>query len=151
MDKPTQEKPDKAQKRRGGQPGNRNGRGNMRHGLRAGTLPRDARHIENRLNGFRRQLEDAVLACKGEVSIPDAACIQTALRWERHACLAQRWLTKQWEEMKPTEALAFSREISKASAERDKALKMLELNRDVLSDQWAILDATVEEETKDDD
>ncbi len=106
----------------------RNNRNAIRHGLKSGSLPKDCRYVENRLNDFRRKLEDAVLAAKGELSIPDAACIQTALRWERHANLAQRWLTKEYDELKPMDKLHFSREISRASAERDKALKMLELD-----------------------
>ena len=147
MSETAENKPEKAEKRRrGAPPGNRNGRGNLRHGLRAGSLPADAKFIENRLNSFRRQLEDAVLAVKGEVSIPDAACIQTAIRWERHACLAQRWLTKAYDEMKPTDRLTFSREISRASAERDKALRLLGLDTEQET-PWAGL--TLEEEDTD--
>ena len=70
----------------------------LRHGLKAGQLPADAKYIEWRMNDFRRQLEAAVLDAKGCVSLPDAAYVQTAMRWERHAALAQRWLTKQHDE-----------------------------------------------------
>jgi hypothetical protein len=115
------------QGRSGTPKGNQN---NLRHGLRAGQLPKDAKYIEYRLNAFRRTLEQAVLVIKGEVSIPDAATIQTALRWERHGCLAQRWLNKKYAELKPTDLLQFSREIARASTERDKALAMLKLDRD---------------------
>lgn len=103
----------------------------LRHGLKAGQLPKDAKYIENRLNAFRRMLEQAVLDGRGEVNIPDAAYIQTALRWERHACLAQRWLNKAGDTLKPTDKLTFSREIAKASAERDKAVAMLNIGKDV--------------------
>lgn len=115
-------------RKRGGQPGNRN---NLRHGLKAGQLPADAKYIEHRMNHFRRQLEGMVLDAKGEVSLPDAAYIQTAIRWERHAALAQRWLTKQHDELKPEQRLAFSREIARASAERDKAIAALDLERQI--------------------
>ncbi len=116
---------------RGAPKGSRNGRGNIRHGLRAGSLPKDARYIEVRLNLFRRHLEDAVLAAKGGVvDIPSAAYIQTAVRWERHASLAHRWLTKQYDTLKPLERLQFSREIAKASSERDKAVAALKLEHD---------------------
>jgi hypothetical protein len=101
----------------------------MRHGLRAGQLPKDAKYIENRLNAFRRQLEDAVMADKGAVSLVDAAAIQTCIRWERHAALAQRWLTKAGDTLKPAERLHFSREIARASSERDKALTPLALEK----------------------
>lgn len=109
---------------------------NLRHGLRAGQLPKDAKYIENRLNAFRRQLEAAVFEAKGEVSLVDAATIQTCLRWERHAALAQRWLNKQYAELKPEQRLTFSREVARASAERDKALATLKLDT-ATHDPWA--------------
>lgn len=118
--------------------GNKNGRGNLRHGLRAGELPKDCKYIETRLNAFRRKLEDCVLASKREVNVTDAAYIQTALRWERHAALALRWLTKAGEALKPADRLHFSREIAKASAERDKALSMLQLDAPP-PDPWAAI------------
>ncbi len=102
----------------------------IRHGLKAGQLPKDAKYIEYRLNAFRRTLEQAVLGARGEVTIPDAATIQTCLRWERHACLAQRWLVKAGDTLKPEQRLTFSREIARASAERDKAIAALKLDRD---------------------
>lgn len=121
------------QRRRGGRglPG-RSGpaRGNqnaLRHGLRAGQLPKDAKYIEHRLNAFRRTLEAVVLNLRGEVNIPDAAYIQTCVRWERHACLAQRWLVKAGDALTPDQRLTFSREIARASAERDKAIAALQL------------------------
>ena len=129
MSKAPNNSPDNGQKRLGAPPGNRNARGNIRHGLRAGSLPKDARYIKVRLNGFRRKIEDVVLAVKGEVSIHDAACVQTAIRWERHACLAQRWLCKEWNTLKPADRLTFSREIARASGERDKAIAALDLNK----------------------
>ena len=131
MTKTSNNSTDKVKKPRGAPPGNRNGRGNLRHGLRGGSLPKEAKYIENRLNGFRRTLEDAVLALRGAISITDAACIQSVLRWERHACLAQRWLTKEYKTLKPADRLTFSREIARASGERDKALKMLDLDKEV--------------------
>ena len=109
----------------GAQPGNRN---RLRHGLRCGQLPKDAKYIEIRLCKFRQRLEDAVIDTRGEVSLVDAAAIQTCLRWERHAALAQRWLTKAGETLKPTDRLNFSREIARASSERDKALAALKLD-----------------------
>ena len=99
----------------------------IRHGLKAGRLPKDARYIEYRMNAFRRELEAAVLEAKREISLTDAAYIQTAMRWERHAALAQRWLTKQHKELTPEQLIQFSREVARASTERDKAIASLEL------------------------
>ncbi len=114
--------------RSGAARGNRN---RLRHGLQAGQLPRDAKYIEVRLNKFRRLVEDAVIEMKGEVSIPDAAHIQTAMRWERHAALAQRWLKQSYDELSASERLNFSREIAKASTDRDKALRGLKLGTEL--------------------
>jgi hypothetical protein len=119
---------DKAHKvgaQRGAPLANRN---HLRHGLKAGQLPSGAKYIEVRLCKFRQVLEDAVLAVREEVTIVDAALIQTCIRWERHAALAQRWLTKSFDVLKPIERLHFSREIARASAERDKTLRALELD-----------------------
>jgi hypothetical protein len=100
----------------------------IRHGLVAGKLPKDCQHIEIKMNALRRTLEDAVMAAKGEVNLIDAACIQTAVKWERHGALALRWLTKEAANLKPVERLTFSREIARASTERDRALAALALN-----------------------
>lgn len=126
-------------KKRGGQKGNRNA---IRHGLHAGKLPPDLAFIENRLNEFRRRLEDKVIAERKEITLQDAGVIQTVLRWERHATLAQRWLTKAANELKPIERLNFSREVAKASTERDKAIAMLKLDRDAKHDLVASLYST---------
>lgn len=115
--------------------GNRN---SMRHGLRAGKLPHDCQHVEIQCNLLRRQLEDAVVTARGEVTLLDAANIQTAIKWERHGALALRWLRVQGDQLKPTDQLTFSREIARASTERDKALAALKLDRDAKD---GILDA----------
>jgi hypothetical protein len=108
----------------------RKNRNSIRHGLKASQLPTGCKYIEVRLNSFRRQLEDGVLAAKGAVSMVDAACIQTCMRWERHAALAQRWLVKAGDSLKPVERLKFSEAIAKASSERDRALQALKIERD---------------------
>lgn len=111
-------------RQRGAQPENRN---NLRHGLKAGKLPADATYIENRINKFRRSVEDAVLMERGDVGVSDAALIQTALRWERHASLSHRWLSEQWTSLSPLDRMKFSKEIALASSNRDKALEGLKL------------------------
>ena len=70
------------------------GNGNaVRHGLTVGRLPKGAAYIARETAKFRGALERAVMdKTGGDVSLVDAAAIQTAIRWERHALLAQRWL-----------------------------------------------------------
>ena len=53
----------------------------------------------------------------------------------------QRWLNKKYAELKPADLLEFSREVARASAQRDKALQMIGLDRDQVRDAWAVLDA----------
>ena len=113
-------------------------RNNLRHGLKSGQLPPGAKYIEHRLNALRRTLEDALIALNGEVTINNAAHIQSALRWERHAALAQRWLTKQYDELKPADRIKFSESVARASDCRDKAIRALNLDRD---NQDNVLDA----------
>jgi hypothetical protein len=110
----------------------------IRHGLTCGKLPPNCQHIEIKINGLRRTLEAAVVAAKGEVGLVDAACIQTACKWERHGALALRWLVKAGDTLKPTDRLTFSREIARASAERDKALQALGLDQPDDDRPWII-------------
>lgn len=101
----------------------------VRHGLSSGKLPQGAAYIARLTHELRRSIEDAVIALKGEVSLIDAATIQTAMRWERHALLAQRWLRHEAKQLDPQTRLAFSRDVARASESRDRALKALGLDR----------------------
>lgn len=99
-----------------------------KHYMRAGKLPKCMKYIETRINGFKRHLEALVLDARGEVTVTDAAHIDTAAKWERHGCLALRWLRTEGENLKPSEKLSYSEAIAKASMNRDKAIEKLELN-----------------------
>ncbi len=130
--KPATKKPAKAdlpKRKPGGQPGNRSP---FRHGLTGtGKLPRKLAYIECRLNNFRRLLEDAVIADRGrDPDVTEASIINTALKWERHGALAQRWITVSYDELKPDQLINFSREVARASAERDKSIKQLNLSQE---------------------
>jgi hypothetical protein len=114
-------------------------RNNTRHGLRAGQLPKGAAYIKRECDVLRREIEQAVADVHGgSVSLYHAALIQTCIRWERHAMLIQRWLRLESDTMDAATRLAYSRDIARASAERDKALLTLGLNA---SDSRSIIDA----------
>lgn len=101
-----------------------------RHGLTIGAkLPAGAGYVARTTGQFRTALESAVVAAKGEITLIDAASIQSAVRWERHALLCQRWLVKEAAELSAGDRLAFSREIARASSERDKCLDRLGIDR----------------------
>jgi hypothetical protein len=111
----------------------------VRHGLKAAKLPKDAKYVEHQLNRLRRELEAAVVDAKGEVSLTDASIILTAVAWQRHGALSQRWLRIKGDDLKPEQLIAFSREIAKASSERDRAIAALELNAKRDTD-WGVVD-----------
>lgn len=101
-----------------------------RHGLTVGSkLPAGAGYVARTTGQFRAALESAVAAAKGEITLIDAASIQSAVRWERHALLCQRWLVKEAATLSASDRLAFSREIARASSERDKCLDRLCIDR----------------------
>ena len=99
-------------KRAGAKKGQRGApRGNdnaARHYLKAGKLPPTMAYIEKRVNAFRRHLEDAVGKAKGEVSIVDAAAINSALKWERHGILCQHYLRHNEETLSVDQFLKYS-------------------------------------------
>src|SRR5690349_7819310 len=70
----------------------------LRHGrysrrvIPSGGLPPGCGYIRRVSNQLSRQLESAVIAVHGEITLVAAATISTACRFERHAQLAQKWL-----------------------------------------------------------
>jgi len=121
-----------------GSPATMNG---LRHGMRDGKLPKGCAYIEYRLNSLRRQVEAAVVETKGEIGIVDAAAINSILKWERHGLLAAHWLRKEAEKLSPSDRLRFSEAIARASDNRDKNIRALGLDRDVVRDAWSQIDA----------
>ncbi len=91
-------------------------------------------YIENAINSLRRQLESAVVECKGAVNIPDASLIDSAAKWERHGRIALHYLRRKGSELTPADCLRFSEAIAKASDARDKAIRLLQLDRDTTHD-----------------
>lgn len=98
-----------------------------RQRLALGKLPTSLARCERAANAFRRALEDAVELAHGRIEFAAALSINTAARWERHSLLAMRWLREHGERMDDAQRLAYSREIARASTERDKAVERLKL------------------------
>jgi len=100
----------------------------MRHGLTAtGKLPLSCMYVGRHIGKFRRDLEQAVMIARGRVTVSDAAAITCACRWERHALLALRWLTEEYEKLSVDDRLKFSGESSRATSARDNAIARLGL------------------------
>jgi len=124
----------------------------LKHGLRTlslGTMPKGASYVGQLSCRFRRDLEAAVMAIKGEISLMDAAYINTACRCERHALLAQRWLRHNAHEMTHDQRLNYSKEIANASMSRDKALGKLGIDK--RQDDFKTLYATAQNVSKPED
>jgi hypothetical protein len=100
----------------------------IRHGLTSGRLPKGCKHIVRYVATLRRELESAVVQAHGEIDLTSAAYISSAVRWERHALLAQRWLCEG--ELDADQRLNHSREIARASTERDRCIKALNIGKD---------------------
>lgn len=111
----------------------------IRHGMLAGKLPKKLEWVEKKANAFRRRLEAAVEASRGEegISLTDAAVINTATKWERHAMLAQYWLREQEATLSAGDRLRFSEAIAKASDNRDRNIRSLGLDAKPLA-PWVI-------------
>ena len=125
MNEPTKDDPPRDKKKAGGQPGNNN---SVRHGLLSGKLPPKLAYVEKRTNALRRQLEALVEAKRGDISIVDAAAINSICKWERHACLALHWLRTEEETLSASDRLKFSEAIAKASDARDRSIAKLKLD-----------------------
>jgi hypothetical protein len=105
-----------------------------RHGMRGSKLPSECKFIELRVNNLRRQMEEAVLAVKGEINIVDAAAINSILQWERHGALAAYWLRKEAKTLSAGDRLRFSEACAKASDNRDRNIRQLGLDHDKAED-----------------
>lgn len=99
-----------------------------RHSLVLGNMPQSLKKVERLACAFRRELEAAVVAEKGHITLLDAARIQTATRLETTCMLARRWLLEALADLREAERLAYLREINRASVERDRTLRALGLD-----------------------
>ncbi len=112
---------------------------NIKHGLRMelNRLPPGCGRIRKARDEMRQALEAAVVEARGTVGAYEAAIVQTACRWAAHGALAARWLRFAFDELSHAERLAFSREVCKASNERDRCLEKLGLGKP--ADPWSFL------------
>ena len=132
---------------RGGGPpiGNQNA---MSSGLRASSLPRSARFIEDQTRVFRRAMRDAVQERTGApATLFEEALLLSAVRHETRAQLAGRWLRIEGEKLDVEKRLALLKTISDASDQRDRCLQRLGLDRKAGSDPWASINAYTPQDT----
>ena len=97
--------------------------------LTVGRLPEGFGNIGNAVKRLRKLIAEGVVESGRDMGIYEMACIQSACRWEQHGLLAQRWLRLESKTMSASDRLNYSKQIAKASTERDKCLRNLGLDR----------------------
>jgi hypothetical protein len=103
---------------------------NLTHGMRATTMggtPAGASYVGRLSRHLNRELEAAVEAHKGKLSLVDQCHINAAVKWERHGLLATRWLKLHAAEMTHDQRLNYSREIARAAESRNRSISALGL------------------------
>ncbi len=115
-------------KKRGAQPRNKYA---MRHGLQSAMLPDGCGFITKQSSTFRRAVESAVIATRGQLGVYETALIQSASTWYVHGLKARRWLRVAFNELSNDQRIAFSREEARAFSERDRILKQLGLDQSI--------------------
>jgi hypothetical protein len=116
----------RTRRKRGAQPRNKYA---MRHGLQSGMLPDGCGFITKQSSTFRRAVESAVLATRGQLGVYEVALIQSASTWYVHGLKARRWLRVAFDQLSNDQRVAFSREEARAFSERDRILKQLGLDQ----------------------
>jgi hypothetical protein len=98
--------------------------------LNLGELPGTLRGQLSTARKYRRDLELAVAATKGEVNLWDAHLIDECTKAECHASLCRYLLRDRWERMSENDIMTASREILKAVGVRNRAFAKLGLDQD---------------------
>jgi hypothetical protein len=133
---------------RGGAPlGNTNA---LRHGLTCGSDPEP--YITRLTTSFRQNIEAAVIAALGSITVAAASDIQAACEWENHRIKVRRWLKEAADKLTIEQKVNLSREAARAASERTKHLKALCIGSPAKRSMWAVLDAQArdaESETQD--
>jgi len=123
-----------------GKPGNLNAVKTGRHSraLVVGKLPKGLTYVTKRLRTLKKRLEATLIACKGSIELTDEVAIQTALRWEIAAAVAQHTLSNA-ADLTSDQRVSYAQAIAKASAERDKSIRLLKLSAADAAPPWANL------------
>ena len=113
-----------------------------RHGIQLSRLPAGCAFIHRRASQLRTALERLVIEQRDEVTVGELATIGTAATWAIHGMLCARWLEKAGESLTHAERLGYSREVARASTERERAIGRLGLEKPRDRDPWSVLDET---------
>ena len=101
-----------------------------RYALTIGQMPKRFIRVQRAVCIFRRHLEEAVTMVHQRIGPYEASLINSASLWQRHALLSNRWLMSSLDDLTASEKVHYSREVARASSERDRCLRALGLSRD---------------------
>lgn len=118
-----------SERKRGAPQGNTNA---LQAGLRAKKSfvrgKTGLQYADRRLIHLERWCMDSVTARDGECSLTLAATIDSACRWYAHALRVQHWLRHEINDLNPEQRLKYSEAIARACDNRDKHIRLLELD-----------------------
>jgi len=97
--------------------------------LTVGELPLKLNKVKVEARAYRRSLEEAIIEVRGEVSVTDAHAIDTAAAATIHAGICRWLLREKLPTMNANDVLACSREMLRAKEARDRAVRLLKLDR----------------------
>lgn len=114
----------------------------VRYGLLIGTMEAGTGYVTKTLFSFRRAVVDALERQPGRtIGVVEAGLIQSALRWERVALLAQRYLRRESDKLDAAQRLAYLKATAECSSRRDSCLEKLGLQPGKPFDPWSIIDS----------
>ncbi len=120
-----------------------------RRRLVVGELPPKMIAVKREGRKYRRELEQAVIDAHGEISVTQSHLIDTATAATIHAGICRWILRNKVESMSAAEIMTASKNIASAKADRDRAVKQLDLDKPPQA-PW-LFDAHNTEETYADD
>lgn len=98
--------------------------------LNLGEMPKTLYRQTVYARKYRRDLEAAVEAAKGEINLTDAHYINEAAAAEMHGSICQWLLRERMPSMSNNDILTCSRELVQAKRTRNRAMEKLGLDRD---------------------
>ena len=116
----------------------------LRHGARLsrlslGNLPKPLRRVSSEARQYRRDLEEIVIAVKGEVSPIDAHHIDAACGFQLHAAIVRWLLLHRLDRMTTAEIIKSSEAMARARVQRNACLSLLSLDADTDSASYSLM------------
>lgn len=116
----------------------------LRHGARLsrlslGNLPKPLRRVSSEARQYRRDLEEIVIAVKGEVSPIDAHHIDAAAGYQLHGAIVRWLLLHRLDTMTTAEVIKSSEAMARARVQRNACLSLLALDADTDSRSFTLM------------